>query len=126
MESGVLVTPTSAQSSTKPYATSQRTMHVVRMTELRIDADFYLYRACQQNEVDLEWGDDLTTIHSSLKACIKSFTSVINSYVRQFDTSRERVTLFLSTGDNFRKEVCPDYKGTRTKRKPVGYKRLKD
>jgi DNA polymerase-1 len=92
--------------------------------ELRIDADFYAYRACQQNEEELDWGKDLITISSNFKQVTRSFESVITSLRRRFDT--DRVTLYFSHHRNFRKEIDPDYKGQRTKRKPVGYRRLLD
>jgi 5'-3' exonuclease len=91
-------------------------------TELRIDADFYAYRACAQNEEELDWGADLVTISSNFNEVVKSFESVITSLRRRFDT--DHVTLFFSDTQNFRKTVDPEYKGNRTKRKPVGYRRL--
>lgn len=36
------------------------------------------------------------------------------------------MTLYFSDTDNFRKTIDPEYKGQRTKRKPVGYRRLVD
>ena len=53
---------------------------------------------------------------------IRSFNSEITSLKRRFDT--DNVTLYFSDTKNFRKEIDPEYKGKRTKRKPVGYKRL--
>jgi len=93
-------------------------------TQLRIDADFFAYRTCASNETELNWGDDLITIASNFKEVIKTFNSEITSLKRRFDT--ESVVLYFSDSKNFRKLVDPDYKGKRTKRKPVGYKRLLD
>jgi DNA polymerase I len=90
--------------------------------ELRIDADFFAYRCCQANETELDWGDDLITIASNFKEVIKVFTNEINNLKKRFDT--DRVLLYFSDSKNFRKLVDPEYKGKRTKRKPVGYKRL--
>jgi DNA polymerase-1 len=91
-------------------------------TQLRIDADFYAYRACQQNEEELDWGEDLITISSNFKEVVRSFESVLTSLRRQFET--DDVILYFSHHTNFRKVVDPDYKGQRIKRKPVGYRRL--
>ena len=91
-------------------------------TQLRVDADFFAYRACQVNETELDWGEDLITIASNFKEVIRTFSSEITSLKRRFDT--ESVTLYFSDSRNFRKEIDPEYKGKRTKRKPVGYKRL--
>jgi DNA polymerase-1 len=87
-----------------------------------VDADFFAYRSCSSNETELEWGDDLVTIASNFKEVIKSFNSEITSLKRRFDT--ESVTLYFSDTRNFRKELDPEYKGKRIKRKPVGYRRL--
>ena len=108
-----------------PSPQKQRKDHpgqTVTDTHLRIDADFYAYRACQSAETELDWGDDLITIASNFKQVLEIFEGEINLLQRRFDTNY--VTLYLSDSKNFRKDVCPDYKGKRTKRKPVGYKRL--
>lgn len=91
-------------------------------TELRIDADFYAYKACAANEVDLDWGADLVTIHSHFPTVTNTFTSFITSLKDRFDT--DQVVLYFSGSDNFRKTIDPEYKGSRSKRKPVGYSRL--
>lgn len=90
--------------------------------ELRVDADFYAYRTCQSNEEELDWGDDLITIASNFKQVIKQFKSEIELLQRRFDTPW--VTLYFSDTKNYRKEIDPEYKGKRTKRKPVGYRKL--
>jgi 5'-3' exonuclease len=92
------------------------------VTELRLDADFYAYRACQQNEEELDWGDDLTTISSNFREVVKTFERTITSLKCQFETNQ--VTLYFSSSDNFRKKIDPDYKGRRIRRKPVGYRKL--
>lgn len=92
--------------------------------QLRIDADFFAYRACQSAETELDWGDDLITIASNFRVVLDIFEGELNNLRKRFDT--ENVTLYFSDSKNFRKTVCPDYKGKRTKRKPVGYRRLLD
>ena len=95
---------------------------IVIEPELRIDADYYAYRRCQVNEVELDWGADVITIHSNFKEVVRGFQEDINQLKKRFDT--DRVLLFFSDSKNFRKTIDPEYKGKRTKRKPVGYKRL--
>lgn len=92
--------------------------------ELRVDADFFAYRICQANEESLDWGDDITTIYSNFRDVVKGFEREITNLRHRFDT--DAVTLYFSDTKNFRKTVDPEYKGNRTKRKPVGYKRLLD
>jgi DNA polymerase-1 len=91
-------------------------------TQLRVDADFFAYRTCASNETELDWGEDLITIASNFQEVIRTFNSEIESLKRRFDS--DNVTLYFSDTRNFRKEIDPEYKGKRTKRKPVGYKRL--
>jgi 5'-3' exonuclease len=62
------------------------------------------------------------TIASNFKEVLGMFNREITNLKRRFDT--ENVTLYFSDSVNFRKEIDPEYKGKRTKRKPVGYKRL--
>jgi DNA polymerase-1 len=116
-------TTTSKSPSPQRQKKGQRGPTVIE-PELRIDADFFAYRSCQVNETELDWGDDLITIASNFKEVTKVFSSEINNLKKRFDT--ERVLLYFSDSKNFRKLVDPDYKGKRTKRKPVGYKRLLD
>ena len=92
--------------------------------QLRVDADFYAYRACQSAETELDWGDDLITIASNFRVVLDIFEGELTNLRKRFDTTN--VTLYFSDINNFRKTVCPDYKGKRTKRKPVGYRRLLD
>ena len=91
-------------------------------THLRIDADFFAYRACQAAETELDWGDDLITIASNFKQVLDIFEGEIRQLKQRFDT--DNVTLYFSHSKNFRKSLSDEYKGKRTKRKPVGYKRL--
>jgi len=123
--------PTPCQSSGKPSALKSRSQRkpstgqagrTATDTQLRVDADFFAYRTCASNETELDWGEDLITIASNFQEVIRTFNSEIESLKRRFDS--DNVTLYFSDTRNFRKEIDPEYKGKRTKRKPVGYKRL--
>lgn len=114
-------TTTSKSPSPQKQKTGQAGRNATKL-ELRLDADFFAYRCCQANETELDWGDDLITIASNFKEVIKVFTNEINNLKKRFDT--DQVLLYFSDSKNFRKLVDSDYKGKRTKRKPVGYKRL--
>jgi DNA polymerase-1 len=91
-------------------------------THLRVDADFFAYRACQSAETELDWGDDLITIASNFKVVLEIFEGELQLLRQRFDSNY--ITLYFSDTKNFRKLIDPEYKGKRTKRKPVGYKRL--
>lgn len=106
----------------KAFNTGWIAIDFFKELELRIDADFYAYRCCQSNEEELDWGEDLITIASNFKNVIRQFKSEIDSMVKRFDASS--VTLYFSDTSNYRKVVDPEYKGKRTKRKPVGYRKL--
>lgn len=70
----------------------------------------------------MDWGEDLVTIASNFNEVIRAFNTEIKNLKTRFDTNK--VLLYFSDSKNFRKSIDPDYKGKRTKRKPVGYKRL--
>lgn len=93
-------------------------------TELRIDADYFAYKACSSNEEELDWGLSLTTIYSDAQQVRKSFLWSIDQLQQRFDTNT--LTLYFTDHHNFRKDIDPEYKGNRIRRKPCGYKRLMD
>lgn len=64
------------------------------------------------------------TISSNFKEVWSTMTREIRNLQQRFDTTF--VTLYFTDSINFRKELDCTYKGKRTKRKPVGYKRLLD
>lgn len=72
----------------------------------------------------MDWGEDLITIASNFKNVIRQFKSEIDTMVQRFEATS--VTLYFSDTNNYRKCIDPEYKGKRTRRKPVGYKRLLD
>lgn len=87
---------------------------------LLIDADLYLYRACAACEQETDWGDDIWSLSTDLKAAKDIFRSNIQQWCEEFETVD--FILCISDRENFRKEVYPAYKGNRKKvRKPVGY-----
>ena len=90
--------------------------------QLRIDADFYAYRSCQMAEEELDFGEDVIIITSNFPLVIRMFERQIADLKARFDS--DDVILYFTGSNNFRKDVDPEYKGNRTKRKPAGYKRL--
>ena len=53
---------------------------------------------------------------------LEIFEGELNNLRKRFDS--DHITLYFSDSNNFRKVISSDYKGKRTKRKPVGYKKL--
>ena len=91
--------------------------------KLLIDADYIVYKACSAAEDEIDWGDDVILVVSRFSEAMKY---VENDLTRVKDAIpfHEDVILFFSSPDNFRKKICPSYKGHRNRKKPCGYKRV--
>ena len=90
---------------------------------LLIDADFFLYRAVQSSEIEMEFNPDCTVIVGDFPKARGMFQRNIKDLKTRFDT--DNVLLTFTDRENFRKDVDPNYKGNRTKRKPAGYVKAK-
>ena len=91
---------------------------------LLIDADYFVYRAAQAAEDELEFDSDTTFVIGDFKRGKRIVEQSIRDLCTRFDS--DDVILTFTDTVNFRKEVDPSYKGNRTKRKPCGYKKLKN
>ena len=90
---------------------------------LLIDADYIVYKCCAAAEEDLDFGDDVilvTSRFSDAMRLVERDLGNISNDLGIFDDS----VLFFSSSRNFRKEIAPDYKGHRQRKKPCGYKRV--
>lgn len=91
---------------------------------LLIDADYITYRSCVSNEIEIDWGNDVTMITSRTTDAVKSVEYElfkIQDSIGKFDG---HIILFYSSTSNFRKLVDPEYKGHRNRRKPCGYRKV--
>jgi DNA polymerase-1 len=88
---------------------------------LLIDADYLAYKTCAACEDETDFGNDVIVVTSKFQEVTRSFTQEINKIWNVFD---QEILLFFSSPRNFRKEISPDYKGHRNRKKPCGYKRL--
>lgn len=85
-----------------------------------IDGDLYLYRTLAATEEETDWGDDVWSLTSDLKAAKTNFNRTVKDYVEE--CGADWFTLCFSDKENFRKQLYPNYKSARRKiRKPVGY-----
>ena len=90
---------------------------------LLIDADYFVYRAAQSAEDELEFDSETTFVVGDFNKGKSIVKQSIKDLCTRFDT--DKVLLTFTDTTNFRKSVEPTYKGNRTKRKPCGYKKLK-
>lgn len=95
-----------------------------KLPTLLLDGDQFLYRAAASNEVEVNWGDDLWTLHSDAKEAWAHLTSAVDEVCKELQS--HHVVMCLSDDKNFRKEVYPAYKSKRKDtRKPLAYHGLK-
>jgi len=89
---------------------------------LLIDCDYVAYKAAQATEECIDFGEDVIIAQSDFKETLKVFEREL----RKIKTAmmEDELVLYFSSPRNFRKEIFPDYKGHRNRRKPLGYKRL--
>jgi DNA polymerase-1 len=96
-----------------------------------VDADMLLYSACAGCEDCVDWGNDLTTIETDLGAAKKKFLGYLKKYTADallllHYKGKYEYIMCISDAENFRKVILPTYKSGRTKRKPCGYKFLRE
>ena len=89
-----------------------------------LDADYILYKAAAGCESEVDFGDDLIVVSSRFSDLQRTleweFTKIENVLGEQ------EIILFFSDSKNFRKDILPDYKGHRNRKKPCGYRRAID
>lgn len=88
---------------------------------LLIDADYLAYKTCAACEDEMDFGDDVIVVTSRFSQVTKAFQREIDRIWNVFD---QEIILFFSGPNNFRKQISPEYKGHRNRKKPCGYKRL--
>jgi DNA polymerase-1 len=90
---------------------------------LLIDGDIICYEAASAVEQEIQWDDDLWTLHSNLDEAKRLVEDKLLGWQERF--SADTVIAF-SDSANFRKTIFPNYKMNRkAKRKPIVYKPLK-
>ena len=95
-----------------------------------VDADMAVFRACSSCERDIDWGNDIWTLHVDLSEAKAYLIDHMNEWIEralELDgfTGDIEVVYCFSGDDNFRKKIMPTYKLNRVgKRKPVAYHAL--
>ena len=92
--------------------------------KLLIAADFIVYKACAAAETEIDWGDDVILVTSKFSDAHRAVIREISKIKGRFLWDVPSVILFFSDSTNFRKEILPEYKGHRNRKKPCGYKRV--
>ena len=92
--------------------------------KLLIDADFIVYKSCAAAETEIDWGEDVIMVTSRFSDAMKATEREIRKLKNHFMWDIPEVILFFSDSTNFRKEILPEYKGHRNRKKPCGYKRV--
>lgn len=91
---------------------------------LLIDADIIAYRAASSVEQEKEMEDDVWVLYTDLSEARLSFNTRLASLVESCPSQKDFILCF-SDGENFRKQLNPEYKANRKKtRKPMGYKKF--
>lgn len=85
------------------------------MTTLLFDADITVFRSAQSQEVATETRDGYWTWHCEFKNVLEDFDKRLEFYKEVFNT--DKYILFLSDEYNFRKDLYPEYKILRQKKK---------
>lgn len=91
---------------------------------LLIDADYFFYRAATTAEYEMDYSEDVTVIAGDFNKGKDIVKKEFKKLRTMFDT--DNILLTFTASDNFRKDVDPEYKGNRIKRKPCGYLKLKN
>lgn len=95
---------------------------------LLFDADMLCFEACASVEQEINWGDDLWTLHADAADAKAKIDNMVQSLTNKvldklnYD-GRYEIIMCLTDSVNFRKKIYPLYKANRIgKRKPVCYK----
>ena len=91
--------------------------------KLLIDCDFIVYKCCAAAETELDFGDDVIVVTSKFSDAYKCVQRDIEKIKREFPFYDE-IILFVTSPNNFRKKILPEYKGHRNRKKPCGFKRV--
>jgi DNA polymerase-1 len=92
--------------------------------KLLIDADYITYKACASAEDEIDWGDDVIMVVSRFSEAYRNVTRELTKIKERFTFAEPEVILFFSDSKNFRKNIYPEYKGHRQRKKPCGYRRV--
>ena len=100
------------------------TLTLMQAPLLIVDFDPIVYRAASAAEEELDFTPEITIVTGDFRRGKQIVEQDIENLYTKFETNR--AIFFLTSPVNFRKEVEPSYKGNRIRRKPCGFKKLKE
>jgi len=87
--------------------------------KLLVDGDIVAYRTAMSFEHAIEWDEGFWTLHSDVQECTAEIDNYLNWLLDEVEEATD-VIVALTDKENFRKELCTDYKANRAnKRKPL-------
>lgn len=102
------------------------------MLKLLIDADMFVFIACTSCEHEVDWGNDIWTLHVDFNEAKAFLTNKLEYCIvsalekKQYNGSFETIFCFSDDNGSFRRKILPTYKMNRTgRRKPLCYQALK-
>jgi DNA polymerase-1 len=97
------------------------------MTKLLVDGDILLYQTATAVEEEIDWGDDIWTLHGDMAAARSTVDITLRRFHTRLGGSGDILIMFSDPNLNWRKSILPSYKSNRRgHRKPVVYKPLKE
>ena len=91
-------------------------------TQLLIDGDQFLFKACAAVEKEVRWDDQNHVLYSNAEEAYTNFKGMLGRIYERFDT--EESILCWSSSPTFRHKLADDYKAGRS-RKPLCYAELR-
>lgn len=91
---------------------------------LLVDGDVVAYKATAAVEKEIDWGDDVWTLHSCPDEARRIVEDQLLGWFNKLEA--DDMVIAFSDSHNFRKDIYAPYKGNRKdKRKPLAYKEVK-
>lgn len=93
--------------------------------KLLIDGDMLVYRALAGTEHEVDWGNEIWTLHTNERAAWQKLGIRLKKISEELES--DFIVLCFSGEGNFRKELCSSYKSNRANlRKPLLYRQMVD